>query len=344
MNGDRFLDISWSTILKIALAIVCFYLVFLLRDILIWFIFALIISVLFNPAIDFLHRKRLPRTLAIIFIYVAALGFISLSVYAVLPLFIQEIQQFSQLVPQYFEKISPPLKGLGLQAFENVESFLDAFGKTLEGMAGSIFSALFAIFGGIFSTIFVIAVAIYLSLEEKAAERTLSLFSPKKYEVYVLNLWRKCQRKVSGWFLSRILACLFVGVASYIAFLLFDVKYPFSLGLLAGILNFIPFVGPFITGILIFLIVSLSSALQAVFVLIVFVLIQQIEGNILTPILSKKFIGIPPVLVLVALFVGGKLWGFLGAVLAIPLAGILFEFLRDFLKQRKEEKEKAVVL
>ncbi len=75
---------------------------------------------------------------------------------------------------------------------------------------------------------------------------------------------------------------------------------------------------------------------------IIFVLIQQIEGGILTPILSKKFIGIPPVLVLVALFVGGKLWGFLGALLAIPLAGILFEFLRDFLKKRKDAK--AVVL
>lgn len=344
MGDTQILDISWRTIAKIAISVICFFLIFLIRDILIWFLFALIISILFNPLIDFLHRKRLPRTMAIIFVYVAAFGLISLSIYAVVPLFIQEIRQFSQLIPEYFEKISPPLKGLGLQAFENVESFLIAFGKTLESMASSIFSALFAIFGGIFSTVFVIAVAIFLSLEERAAERTLSLFSPKKYEAYVLNLWRKCQKKVSGWFLTRVLACLFVGVASYVAFLLFNVKYPFSLGLLAGILNFIPIVGPIITGLLIFIIVSLDSFLRSIFVLVVFVLIQQIEGNILTPILSKKFIGIPPVLVLIALFVGAKLWGFLGAVLAIPLAGILFEFLRDFLRQRKEEKENTAVL
>ncbi|MFC1630258.1 AI-2E family transporter, partial [Patescibacteria group bacterium] len=65
---------------------------------------------------------------------------------------------------------------------------------------------------------------------------------------------------------------------------------------------------------------------------------QQIENNILTPILTKKYVNIPPVLVLVSLVIGGKLLGFLGALLAIPLAGILFEFMKDFLKQRKEEK------
>ena len=62
----------------------------------------------------------------------------------------------------------------------------------------------------------------------------------------------------------------------------------------------------------------------------------QIEGNILTPILSKKFIGLPPVLVLIALLIGGQLWGIMGAILAIPLAGIFFEFVRDFFKKRKD--------
>lgn len=342
MQGERILDISWSTIFKIALAIICFYLLFLLRHILIWFIFALIISILFNPLIEFLRRYRLPRPLVVVFVYLAVFGLISLSVYAVVPLFIREIQQFSQLLPQYFERISPPLQGLGIQAFESIESLIAALGKAVEGMADSIFGVLFAIFGGIFATLFVVTVAAFLSLEEKAAERALRVFVPRRYEAYSFELWKKCQGKVSGWFLSRILASLFVGGASYVALLLFNVQYPFSFGLLAGLLNFIPVVGPVISGILIFLVVCLDSILRAVFVLIVFILIQQVENNILTPLLSKRFIGIPPVLVLIALVAGGKLWGLLGAILAIPLAGILFEFLRDFLKKRKAER--AVVL
>lgn len=276
--------------------------------------------------------------LSTIFVYVGAFGILSVAIYLTSPLFIYEIQQFLDFLPQYFERISPPLRGLGFQAFENIESFVVAFGGTLEKMAGSIFSALFAIFGGIFSTSFVITVAVFLSLEDKAMEKALGLLFPKKYELYLMSVWDRCQSKVAGWFGSRILACLFVGILSYVAFAAFRVKYPFALGLFAGILNFIPMIGPLLTGFLIFLLVALDSVLRALFVLIVFVLIQQIENNVLTPILSKKFIGLPPVLVLVALVIGAKLWGLLGAVLAVPLAGILFEFLKDFLRRRKAEE------
>jgi predicted PurR-regulated permease PerM len=344
MNDNRVLDISWGTILKIFIATLCFYIIYQIRDILVWFIFALIISVLFNPAIDFLQKRKIPRVISTIFVYVGIFGIISLLIYAATPLFISEIQYFSQILPQYFEKISPFLRGLGIQAFENIESFISFLGKTLESMAANIFNTIFVIFGGIFSTIFVLTMAIFLSLEEKPIERTISLFFPRKYEVYAFSLWSRCQRKVSGWFLSRILGCLFVGLLSYLTFLLFNTRYPFSLGLLAGALNFVPIVGPLITGILIFLIVSLENFLRAIFVLIIFILIQQIENNILLPVLTKKFLGLPPVLVLMALAIGGTLWGFLGAILAIPLAGILFEFLRDFLKKKKSEKEKIIVL
>jgi len=342
MNSEKVLDISWGTILKISIAILALYIIYLTRDILIWFIFALIISILFNPAIDFLQKRRIPRVISTILVYVGAFGIISLLIYSTASLFISEIQQFSQTLPQYFEKISPLLRGLGLQAFENLESFISVIGGTLEKMAANIFNVLFSIFGGIFSTIFVITIAIFFSLEEKAVERGISLLFAKKHEAYALSLWSRCQSKVSGWFFSRILGCLFVGLACYLAFLLFNVKYPFSLGLLAGVLNFIPIVGPIITGAIIFIIVSLENLMQAIFVLIVFTLIQQIENNILLPVLSRKFIGLPPVLVLMALAIGGTLWGFLGAILAIPLAGILFEFLKEFLQKRKQEKAEVL--
>jgi len=335
---DRVLDISWGTILKIALAALCFYILYLIRDILIWFVFALIISVLFNPAIDFLHRKKIPRVISVILVYVGIFGLISFLIYSVAHIFILEIQKFSQVLPEYFEKISPPLRTIGIEAFQDIESFIGLINKSLEKMAASILNAAFAIFGGIFSTIFVITIAIFLSLEEKGMEKVISLLFPKKYEAYALNLWQRSQKKVSGWFLSRVLACLFVGVASYIVFLIFNVKYPFSLALLAGILNFIPLVGPIITGILIFILVALDNLFWAILATIAFTLIQQIENNILTPVLTKRFVNLPPVLVLISLVVGGKLLGFLGAILAIPLAGILFEFFRDFLKKKKEEE------
>lgn len=338
MNGSRVLDISLGTIFKIAFIALLFYIIYLIRDILILSIFALIISILFNPIIDFLQRKRIPRVLAVIFVYIGIFGLISLLIYSLASLFFVEIQKFSQGLPEYFETISPPLKSLGVEAFEDIESFIGLLNKSVETIAASFLGAVSAIFGGIFATIYIVTVAIFLSLEEKGVEKSLSLLFPKKYETYVLHLWARCQRKVSGWFLSRILASIFVGGVVYVAFLILNVKYPLTLGLLAGVLNFIPIIGPIVTGILIFVIISLDSTLRAIFALVAFTLVQQIENNILTPLLTKRFVALSPVIVLISLVIGGKLLGILGAIFAIPLAGILSEFLKDFLAKKKEEE------
>lgn len=338
MEGNRVLDVSWGTILKVALAFLIFYMIFLVREILVWVVFALIISVLFNPAIVFLRKLKIPRTLSVIFIYVGIFGVLGFLIYWTVPMFIAEIQQFSQLFPQYFEKIAPPLRGLGIEAFGSMESFLQAIGDMLQKASSDILNALAIIFGSIGSTIFILAIALFISLEEKSVERVIGLLSPKKHEAYILSLWERSQIKVSGWFGSRILISIFVGVAVFIILqYVFNVKYALSLALLAGFLDFIPIIGPVIAGAIAFVFIAMDSWLKATFVLVAFILIQQIEGNIITPALTKKFVGLPPVLVLIALALGGNLLGILGAILAIPLAGIIYEFTRDFLKKKKEE-------
>ncbi|HEA84623.1 MAG TPA: AI-2E family transporter [Candidatus Wildermuthbacteria bacterium] len=338
------LDITWSTILKISIAGLTLYILFLVKDILIWVLFGFIISILFDPLVDLLQRFRIPRVVGVIVIYLAIFGFIALSIFAAAPFFLNEIQRFSQLIPQYFNTVAPPLAGLGIEAFTDTQTFMDTVGRNVEGLGSSVFSALFAVFGGLFSTLFVISIAIFLSIEEKWVERIIRLLFPKRQEALALNVWERSQRKVSGWFLARVLSSIFVGVATYFALLVLNVQYPVSLAIFSGVLNFIPIVGPLFAGAIIVLVVSLDSTLRAIFVALSFILIQQIENNILTPILTKRFIGLPPAIVLIALAIGGQLWGIMGAILAVPLAGIFFEFLRDFLEKRKAEKEKAVVL
>lgn len=342
MNDEKVLDISWATILKIAFAALLFYLIYQIRDILILIIFAIILSLLLNPVINFLERKKVPRSIATISVYLVVFGLISLFFYLAINFLIQEIQKLAEIFPQYFDKISPPLREFGVQTFGNFEELINTFGKTLEKTAANVFNILFVLFGGIFSTLFVLTLAIFFSLEEKVFEKTLTLFFPKKYETYILELWENSQRKVSGWFGVRLIACLFVGLSSYFALFLFNANYSFLLAVAAGVLNFIPFIGPILTGVLIFLIISFDSISKAILALVAFTLIQQIENNILTPILTRRFINLSPALVLISLAIGGKLAGILGAVLAVPLAGVLFEFLRDFWAKRGEEE--AVVL
>ena len=334
-RAPRVLDVSWGTILKISFTFLIFYILYLIKEILIWTIFALIISVLFDPAIDFLQRRRLPRVLATILVYVGFFGIFGFFIYLIAPAFVSEIRQFTQFFPQHFEKLAPPLKALGLEAFENFEVFTASFQNWLVGASSSIVSALFSFFGGIFSTLSIFALAVFLSLEEKGVERLIQLISPRNQENYILNLWERCKRKVSGWFGARILSSLFVGGAAFLASYLFNIRYAFSFGFLAGILDIIPIIGPGIAGLIITIFSALDSLWKALFIAIVFILIQQIEGNIITPVLTKRFIGLPPFLVLISLMVGGKLGGILGAILSIPLTGIIYEFSRDFLKKRR---------
>jgi predicted PurR-regulated permease PerM len=341
MNSEKNLEISWGTILKIGIAVVCFYILYSIGNILILALFALIISILFNPAIDFLQKKSVPRIMGTTAIYLIFFTLFGIFIYTAIVSFMGEIRQFLSSFPQYFERLSPILKALGLQTFLNSEDFLKNSQETLSKMSGSVFDALFSFFGGVFSALFVIIMAFFISLEEKMIEKTLIIIFPKKYEFLVSSIWNKCQKKVSGWFGARILSCIFVGLVTYIVLFLFKVKYPFSLALFAGVFNFVPYIGAFIAGALLFIIALPIDFLKSIFVLIAYVLTQQVDNYIVSPILLRKFIGMPPVLVLLSIVIGGKLWGFLGAVLVVPLVGIIFEFLKEFL-EKKRSKEVAV--
>ena len=151
-------------------------------------------------------------------------------------------------------------------------------------------------------------------------------------------IFERVQKRVAGWFGARVLACIFVGVASYIVFFLFGVKYAFILALISGFLNFIPYVGPWVTSILLIILIAISTGswLTVLYVLIAITVIQEIENKLLTPLLMKKMSDIPPVLVIVSLLLGAELFGFLGMIFAVPVFGIIYEFIKEFLEKRRE--------
>ena len=336
------IDISLGAIFKIFLATFLFYIVFLSRDIFMWVLFGIVISILFEPIIHSVSSFGVPRGISVVFVYLSFFGLLALTLYGMSPFFVHEIQVFSDLLPQYLQTAAPPLKGFGMEAFSGIQEVLSALGDNAQNAASNILSGLLAVLGGILSAMFVLSIAIFLSLEEKSVERSISFLFAKEHEGIALNLWRRTQKKVSGWFASRLLSSLFVGALMLCTLLLFDVRYPFSLSLLATISNFIPVVGPLVTVALLGIVIAFDSFTKALLVILAFTLIQQIENNVLTPILTKRFVGLHPVLVLIALTIGGKLWGVMGAILAVPLVGIFFEFFHDFIeRKRKEEGEKS---
>ncbi len=341
MEREQVLDIPWRTITKVFIAIFIFYVIYLARSIVLWFFFALIISVLLEPAINFLRKLYIPKIIAIVLVYLFILGALGLFIYLTAPVFVFEIKQFAKYLPGYFEQVSPFLRQFGIITADNFNDFVKSLTGGLEASSESIITAIMTFFGGISSAAFILTIAFFLSLEEKGTERFLVLLTPKKYEQTIANLFEKVQEKVSGWFGARLLACLFVGVASYIVFYIFNVKYAFILALISAILNFVPYIGPWITSILlvVFIIVSTGSWLLVLYVLIAITIVQEIENKLVTPLLMERMIDLPPALVIVALLVGAEVFGFLGMVFAVPVFGIIYEFLKEFLEKRREQQD-----
>ena len=335
---EQTLDVSWETIIKVFIAGFVFYILFLARDILVWFFFALIISLLVEPAIHFLRKFRVPKILAVTLIYVSIFGLLGLIIYLIAPIFIFEIKQLSQNITEYVEKLNPVFQSLGLDITGNFEDLTSGLIRLLQESSKSVIKAISVFFGGVASTILIFVLAFYISLEDRGPEKFLSLLVPKKYEHYIINLFEKAQYKVSGWFGARVLACIFVGLTSFIIFFLLGIKYAFILALVSGVLNFVPYVGPLVTGIIAVVFVGVSNSwLMAVYVVIALYAIQALENNIVTPLLMKKILDLPPVLVLLSLLVGGTIFGVLGMIFVVPVFGIVYEFLKEFLEKRKEE-------
>lgn len=326
------LDISWSSILKVVVTFSILYFVFLVHDVLLLSLFGLIISILFEWPVRTMSQW-MPRTLAVLLLYAFFVVSLSFLVYFPISSLVSEIKEFIKLLPFYFEQVSPPLRSFGFEAFQDLQSFTEALDKLSRTISSNVLNAIFYIFGGISSSLYVLSISLFLSLEGKKVQGALQILFPSQDEEMISRLWLSSEKKVGLWFLRIILGCLFLGVASYLSFLVIDVKYPLSLAFLAGIANFVPIVGPLVATLILFMIIALTSTSKAILAALIYGILQQIENNILGPLLFKKLTGISPTLIIVGLAIGAKLAGALGAVLMVPLLGVLAEFGIAFLKK-----------
>jgi len=338
MEKTNTFNIPWGTIIRIALGIFLFYALYLIRGILLYFVFSVVIAVLFDPIIDFLQSKlRLSRTLATLFSYFSFLALIVLLFYYTIPLLLSEMKILSDNFSSYFSQLASFFQYIGINDFQS-SNVPGSFQELLINISGNIIALLNDVLGVFISILTVLSLSIFISMDEEGVDRGVKLLLPKKSEEFLFSLWQESKKRVALWFEVRILTSLFISLAVFI-FCNFFIKTQYSVlfSVLAGVLDLIPVIGPIIASIIISIFLWSSNINSALIFLVFFIILQQIESNIITPMLSKKLIGISPVLVLLAVLAGGKLWGPIGALLAIPLTGLLSELVKDFLRRKKEE-------
>lgn len=340
------IDIQTAAILKIIFLIIIFWVLYLLRDILMILLLAIMIASAVGPFATWLDKKRFPRLLGVFLLYIVIFGLIFFLLSLVIPIVSGELSQLNAVVEQFVNTISGVLdkaQSTTNRYFDflgEVQNLLEGSSQYLQALSQSVVGLVVDIFGGIFSFFAVIIISFYLSVMRRGIDTFIKSIVPEAYEDYVLNLWLKTEHKVGRWFQAQLLLALIVGLAVFIGLSLLDVRFALLLAILAMALELIPMVGPVVSAIPGVIIAFYQDPALGLWVLILYIVIQQLEGHVLVPIILGKSLGINPVTVIIALLVGFQLAGILGMIVAVPLATIITEIIDDF-AQKKENRRSA---
>jgi len=331
----NYLEISTTSIIKIIIILLIFWFIYLIRDIILMLFVVLILVSAIYPLADWFQSKKIPRWVGVLVIYLIFFGVFSLIIILLIPPIIKEISQLASEFPSSWTKIMSDFTSLGIYSAENslpknIQSSLNTLNLTLGRAATGVFSALGGIFGGIFSFFIILVITFYMVVEKDALKGILRSAVPAQYQPYLTRLFNRLQKKLGGWVRGQLILCLIIGIMVYLGLLILGVNYALVLGLFSAITEFIPYFGPIIGSIPAVFIAFSESPLLALFVIILFVVVNQLENHIIIPKLMQRVTGLNPVISIVALLIGAKVAGFIGIILAIPVATSISVFLEDF--------------
>jgi len=335
------IDISTNTIIRFLVIGLVLVLLYVLRDIVAIFLISLLLATLIDPFADWANRFHLPRGLSVLIVYICLLSVAAGAFVLVIP---SVLSQFSQALQVYGGTIQT-IVGSDIA----IDSVLagDLFSQDIDTVLASIkevglsesledvFSLVTGFFGSVFAVFLILILAFYMVVEEGALHRAVMWLTPPHYHSYVRRVAPKARKKIGDWLRAQLLLMVIIFLITYAGLLILGVPYALTLAFLAGLLEIVPFLGPTIASIPAALIALSVSPVHALLTLLLYVLIQQLEGDILTPKIMQKIGGLNPILSILALLVGFQVAGPLGAILAIPLTMVLGVYLEEWFSQKK---------
>lgn len=324
----------WS-IGKILLIFVVLWLLYLLRDVIFIVLIAILLATIINPMVNYFEKKKVPRWAGALFVYLGVFLVLILVGMAIVPAVVSQTKLFVDEIPEFLTSILDKVQA-GVQAGSQ-EQFLNMFNSWLNKSSlsvKSIFSVLGTVAGQIMSFFMVFILSFYISVRKKGVRSFIDSLVPVKYKSFLTDFTGSVQKDVGAWARGMLLLMLFVGVLVYLGLLILGVKFSLTLAVIAGLTEVIPFLGPFIGAVPAVLIALTQSPTLALFVLILFFVIQQIENILINPYIMYKAVGLDPLVIILAMLVGGKLAGPIGMILAVPTATIIAILIRYYLKYK----------
>ncbi len=328
MKKDTF-EISWTTLWRIFFMLFLVVIFFLARESLIILFLAIIISSALDGPVSYLQKKRIPRIFGTILIFLLVLFLLALVLYTLIPVAVFELQNLLQNL----KNMNIPVFGtIDLSQFVSFDRYLG----NLENLANVLFSGgvsfisiVSSIFGNLAMIVATLITSFYMTVNQGGVERFLKTILPVIHERYIIEIYNRARKKMGRWFQGQIILMLIIGTITALGLKFLGIKYALVLGILAGLLEIVPVVGPIFAGAVAFLVAIPESFILGIYVVILFVVIQQAESQLLVPWVMKKTVGVSPVVVVIALLAGSQVAGLIGVILAVPVAVVLQEIMED---------------
>lgn len=327
---------SWVRGVLIILAAVA---LFILRDLVLVILVSIVIASAVEPAAVWAKKMSFPRLPTILGVYIiTGILFAGLFYFLFLPL-LGEVSNFIRAFPEYSKALvsDPNLSNFFGSVTNTIsaQSIADHINSFVSTLSTGVFTSATFLFGGVFSFVLIVVLSFYLAVQEDGVGKFLRVVTPWKQEKYILDLWDRSKKKIGLWMQGQILLAAIIAVLVYLGLLLVRVEHPLLLAVSAGMFEIIPLFGPILAAIPAILVAFTGGGMsQALIVAGLFIIVQQFENQLIYPLVVKKVVGVPPMISILALLIGGQLAGFLGIVISVPVAAVFMELINDLEKNK----------
>jgi predicted PurR-regulated permease PerM len=326
----RIVEISPKTIVYLTLFPLALFFVWIIRDLLFSLLIGFILMSALRPGVEILAARKLPRSAAVLVIYFLFVFIFIFLISLVIPPIVTELSNLINSLPTIISNVNPNVqKALNLN---DITKYIPSVTDNIPGFIGSVFS----------NTLFIVSTlffGLYFLLEEDLIKKFLSKYLDPEKTFKISTMFEKAEDRMSSWFWGQITLMLVVGVLTYIGLSLIGMKYALPLAVLAGLLEVVPNVGPVISAVPALLIGWTSSYFTGFSVLALYLVVQQLENNLIVPMIMKRTVGINPIITLIALLIGGRVGGVLGVLLSIPLFLFAETVITEILHNKKSAEK-----
>ncbi len=334
--------ISTKSVINVILIILAMGFLWLIRDILGLVFVAIILSSAFNPLVVWLQKFKIPRGLSLLVVFIIIIGAIASVITLVAQPVANEVTALINNFPKYYRAVVDAwdqLQAFGGGALQNYNLSRSLGTVSLPGATFGIVGFLQALFGSIFGFFLLMVITFYLTVEEETTRKFIRSVTKDKYQPYVMNLMTRIQHRLGSWLRGQLILSLIIFTLTYIGLSILGVKYALVLALMAGLFEVVPYIGPIMAAIPAIFLAFQQSNVLALFVLGLYFIVQQLENIIIVPRVMGKITGLNPVVVLLAVLIGAKLAGVVGALMAVPVTTALSVFLEDFSRSERSQND-----